>query len=175
MSRCAQRGAHRYWASSWVEVLMTYMAARRSGWRVTHKPNALAFTIASLVGLGLSSPASAQRTTEVVTARYEPAARVLVVEGTRSAHNSAHSHTGATEALMVLKAARAGCQASTGSWLTTSVERTWLARCHATELDVANATLDDIEDYREALIGAGCQLLPADLAGARAGGYGGGE
>ncbi|MBV9324844.1 MAG: tyrosine-type recombinase/integrase [Chloroflexi bacterium] len=35
---------------------------------------------------------------------------------------------------------------------------TWLAWCRGTELDLARATLDDVEDYREALVGAGCQL-----------------
>lgn len=39
---------------------------------------------------------------------------------------------------------------------------TWLAWCRGTELDLARATVDDVEDYREALIGAGC--LPATVA-----------
>jgi site-specific recombinase XerD len=39
---------------------------------------------------------------------------------------------------------------------------TWLAWCHGTELDVTRASVDDVEDYREALIGAGCQ--PATVA-----------
>jgi site-specific recombinase XerD len=39
---------------------------------------------------------------------------------------------------------------------------TWLAWCRATELELASATVDDVEDYREALIGAGCQ--PATVA-----------
>lgn len=39
---------------------------------------------------------------------------------------------------------------------------TWLAWCRGTELDLARATVDDVEDYREALIGAGCQ--PATVA-----------
>jgi site-specific recombinase XerD len=34
---------------------------------------------------------------------------------------------------------------------------TWLAWCRGVELDVAGATVDDVEDYREALVGAGCQ------------------
>lgn len=33
---------------------------------------------------------------------------------------------------------------------------TWLAWCRGVELDVAAATTEDVEDYREALIGAGC-------------------
>jgi site-specific recombinase XerD len=39
---------------------------------------------------------------------------------------------------------------------------TWLASCRGTELELASATVDDVEDYREALIGAGCQ--PATVA-----------
>jgi site-specific recombinase XerD len=39
---------------------------------------------------------------------------------------------------------------------------TWLAWCRGVALDVTRATLDDVEDYREALIGAGCQ--PATVA-----------
>jgi site-specific recombinase XerD len=39
---------------------------------------------------------------------------------------------------------------------------TWLAWCRGTELELASATVDDVEDYREALIGAGCQ--PATVA-----------
>jgi len=39
---------------------------------------------------------------------------------------------------------------------------TWLALCRGVALDVTRATLDDVEDYREALIGAGCQ--PATVA-----------
>jgi site-specific recombinase XerD len=39
---------------------------------------------------------------------------------------------------------------------------TWLAWCRGTELEPASATVDDVEDYREALIGAGC--LPATVA-----------
>jgi site-specific recombinase XerD len=39
---------------------------------------------------------------------------------------------------------------------------TWLAWCRGIDLDLARATLDDVEDYREALIGAGCQ--PATVA-----------
>ena len=39
---------------------------------------------------------------------------------------------------------------------------TWLAWCQGTELDVTRASVDDVEDYREALIGAGCQ--PATVA-----------
>jgi hypothetical protein len=34
---------------------------------------------------------------------------------------------------------------------------TWLAWCRGTELDISRVTLDDVEDYREALIAAGCQ------------------
>jgi site-specific recombinase XerD len=34
---------------------------------------------------------------------------------------------------------------------------TWLAWCRGVGLDVAQATVDDVEDYREGLIGAGCQ------------------
>jgi len=39
---------------------------------------------------------------------------------------------------------------------------TWLAWCRGTGLELASATVDDVEDYREALIGAGCQ--PATVA-----------
>jgi site-specific recombinase XerD len=39
---------------------------------------------------------------------------------------------------------------------------TWLAWCNGTELEVTHASVDDVEDYREALIGAGCQ--PATVA-----------
>jgi hypothetical protein len=33
---------------------------------------------------------------------------------------------------------------------------TWLARCRGTELELASATVEDVEDYRDALIVAGC-------------------
>ena len=39
---------------------------------------------------------------------------------------------------------------------------TWLAWCRGVSLDIARATLDDVGDYREALIVAGCQ--PATVA-----------
>jgi len=39
---------------------------------------------------------------------------------------------------------------------------TWLAWCRGTDLDVPRATVDDVEDFREALIGAGCR--PATVA-----------
>jgi site-specific recombinase XerD len=39
---------------------------------------------------------------------------------------------------------------------------TWLAWCRGAELDVAAATTEDVEDYREALVGAGC--LPNTVA-----------
>ena len=39
---------------------------------------------------------------------------------------------------------------------------TWLAWCRGVSLDVAGVTADDVEDFREALIGAGCQ--PATVA-----------
>jgi hypothetical protein len=34
---------------------------------------------------------------------------------------------------------------------------TWLAWCRGMDLEPARAGVDDVEDYREALIGAGCQ------------------
>ena len=37
--------------------------------------------------------------------------------------------------------ARAGCQASTGSWLTTSVERTWLRSSITSNRSLASMTL----------------------------------
>ena len=39
---------------------------------------------------------------------------------------------------------------------------TWLAWCRGVALELSQATLDDVEDFREALIGAGCQ--PATVA-----------
>jgi len=39
---------------------------------------------------------------------------------------------------------------------------TWLAWCRGVELDVAAAATEDVEDYREALLGAGC--LPSTIA-----------
>jgi site-specific recombinase XerD len=39
---------------------------------------------------------------------------------------------------------------------------TWLAWCRGVSLELSRATLDDVEDFREALIGAGCQ--PATVA-----------